>query len=416
MHGSSFKDKGELDRMITVKTTKTFSQCPEWLIGRESIATDNEKYYEMIEKFRHRIIELLWEMPSERAPIIREFISDLNGKEILHRIGRLVPERINALIEIFKSKPTLLEEHAKTLGVNKSKRDWQKEVAENLAQDHEKSHEPSILKELRKRMETNYRQKVITAMLLEPEFGQNPDYLERGLVKYTEKFRSWIFLGLEGSIDGTDERTPDPIPGETHRLKLKPFLPGQVKGEAIRKELSFSKTTPCEVHPLAVKRSGLDEKSIFRLEQSARGKGYSITRLNFLGNFQTPIKKHTLPDGTTVPWFSDPRVHYLRPGSIAKFVLTAFVYLQPFPGMKLELNPNIYVLKRGPPFSNKTPNYEDDQYAEALDDDNDSEQVNGGEKRKRNDEDEDISTLLPVGTLGPNIETDALEEEEEEED
>src|SRR3990172_95754 len=28
MHGSSFKDKGELDRMITVKTTKTFSQCP----------------------------------------------------------------------------------------------------------------------------------------------------------------------------------------------------------------------------------------------------------------------------------------------------------------------------------------------------------------------------------------------------
>lgn len=407
MHGRCFKKDDPTQRFtrwLTIKTSEGFDKAAEWAEAHPDIVDENQRYYAAVQTLVQRVTDLTFELPSVRDPLIVEAIKELRKKDIVAGLNAMKAERRVALLEVLKNKPSLMARAAEELTLDKHVSGWRDKAAEHLAKKKDVVSTPEVAKEVGRKMASQHKDSVIQKLLENPEFADDPELVEGARIKHEDAFTSWVFKGkaAEGESEAMEA---DPEPGKTHRAKMRAFFkPRRSSKDTEARDLSHT-TTPVDVHPNAIESSGLDGKSVFHLEEDARQQGYQTRRIDWIGKFskKETVKMHDLPNGTKVPWYKDPRVHFCRPGSVVRLQVSFFVYVKPHAGMRMQFGRYVVLSHRGPPFGREAPKTNDDELSDVESGDEDDE--GGGATSAKKPE-----TIAPVHhSKKPRTEFEAMD-------
>jgi hypothetical protein len=360
-------------RWFTIKTTEDFEKAQEWAEHHPDVVEDNARYYPAVQALVQRVMDLTFELPSVRDPLIVAAVKNLRKKEIAGQLGKLKEERKKILLEVVKGKSDLMERAVKEMSLDKGVAGWRDKAAQHIASSDAVRKQQDVAREVNRKMASNYKDKAVAALLEQPGFADAEDLIEEARSKHEEAFACWVFRGKAAEGDA-EEMTPDPEPHKTHRAKMRPFFKPRRAGKPeVAAALVPSRATPVEVHPNAIQSSGLDGTSVFRLEDDARQQGYQIRRIDWVGNFskKADVKMHVLPDGSKIPWFKDPRTHFCRPGSVVRLQISFFVYVKPHVGMRMQFGRYVVLSHRGPKFGRAEPRFEPEEHSDVECDDDD---------------------------------------------
>ena len=257
-------------RWQTIKTSRNFSNNPEFIQRFPGISKANDSYYSAVGRLLERIKELLLNEDRIVLKFVKAPIKAKYGKEF---VGLDTKQAGSKMFQLIK----------------KHKDDF------------------DIRKEIR--------------------------------TKFEESFTSWIFAG-------NDEYEGDAEPGMVHRYKYQPFNKFGRTAETTR-ALSFENATPIDDDPFIVRIAGHSQTQFFELIRKLKADGYSYSPVHFKVADEN-VEKHTLPDGSIVPWPDDPRINFLRQGSVIKLLVSLFIYCEPRYGVRMSFAPEIGVYERGP--------------------------------------------------------------------
>ena len=364
LHGKLFnKTESPFKRTICVRTSRSFDKNPEWLAQHPEAAEDNEEYYPMLEDFIARNRDLAWEDEPVRLRLLKDAIFELRKKEMGKVLEGFRDKRELATLALIKSKNDLLVKGVKDLGIDKATdAKWRDKAAVHLATQKSITSNPKFIKALDKKMRQDYKDAALNAMAADPVYADNEEILENAREKLDDEFTTWVFYGKESDGDGEDLKPDDP-PHGTHRYKMRPFYkPRNSRGASgdVR-PFDWDNTTKVDVHPKIAERYGIDGRGVFELEEEARQQGQVVRRIKFLGKFDNPTKRNRLPDGSTLPWFNDPRQEMLRPGSIVVLIVSFFVYIEPHVGMRMHFDEFVRLYEQGPEYGRVVPEMDMDE-------------------------------------------------------
>jgi hypothetical protein len=345
LHGAVFAlNTEEGKRECTVRTTREFSRCPDWIEAHPLVAEENREFYERAEAFRARAAELCMRLPSQLASVTAlgvELLLKSHKSKVSASI--LNSDRADAKAWMEKYKKTPAAAKARAL----------KTVAARMVADSD--------------------------FCAAPEFSS--DLVEKFL---ESSFKSWHFLGRTTDEGETIEGDADPL--GVLRFKMRPFVKafapkgGSRASLGAAAPLDYSGVVDVSMPAWVYKGAGLGSPNeIFEVEARLKGQGYALRRPCFQGKFPKDLEMRKLPDGSVVPFHADPREWFLRPGSVAMFTLSPFLWrVQSESGVKFTFDPHILVIRRGPPIGAAEVRYEDpDDLAEDLD--GRADRIAGGE-------------------------------------
>ena len=427
MFGKLFNEsEGDLKRWYTLKTSRDFKKNPEWIDNHPEALTDNEEYYDGVERLVERVKDLLWEKTSVRDQFMGDVITENHRNAFASELLNLKEERKKSEKLTLRSMPEILRKTATAAKIDMTKPSWRNEAI-LYVQQHGKSQLESkvFLDKLVNTMKSNeeYKKKALKNMIKNPTYAEDEELGALAREAFNSKFRTWVFYGGE-TADG-EELTADDPPFGVHRAKMRPFVLPQGKNKPSPEftTLDFKSATNVPVHENAIKTSGLNEEGAFKLERDMREKGITVRKIRYMGNFPKEVKMHKLPDGRSVPWYDDPRVYVLRPGSIVQLSISFFVYVKPDFGIRMQFDQIVRLFERGPAFSQPPPEMD---MSEATVVEADDEEINDSSveplkilpsdtKRKRSEENEiaDENADDDDDDDGGDEEEDVLEDEDD---